>query len=66
MKTLTIALAFLVMAAGRCPGEAGMVAAGHVDHRRPAAPDGRDPAPVPAVTMPASAPAGVEFLLLVR
>ena len=66
MRTLTIALAFVVMAAGSCPGPDGMVAAGYVDHRRPAAPDVRDPAPASEVTMPASAPAGVEFLLLVR
>ena len=51
------ALSFLVMAA---------MAAGHVDNRPPAATDVRVLAGEPQVAGPASAPAGVEFLLVIR
>lgn len=57
MRTLIAALAFLVMAA---------MTAGHVDSRRPETPDVRVPGDMPQVAGPVSAPAGVEFLLVIR
>jgi hypothetical protein len=56
MRTTTIALALLVVA----------VMTGQVDGSRSARPAARVTAHTPEVTMPAWAPGGVEWLLLIR
>jgi hypothetical protein len=57
MRILTLAIGFLMVAG---------LAAGHVEKRSATSEGDRRPAPGAVVSLPVSAPAGVEVLLIVR